>query len=307
MKGLELCEKYYFEFGTGMIKEKFSDFQDKIAAGLIGDGSECYGFDDEISRDHDWGPGFYFFLEKEDFKKIGDALQFEYERLPTKYHGFERIASQWGKGRVGVVEIGAYYQKYLGIPHTPEKFERWFTIPEEYLSACTAGKIFFDPLGKFTKIRNELLSFYPDDVRLARIAARCMSCGQSGQYNFMRSIRRNEYFASQYSETKFCSDIISLVFLLNRQYTPYYKWRHRAVRNLPIMGNFLYSRILDIVMSSDHKTKINIIEEICTEVIKEFHEKGLSNLDSDSLIDHGPVIHEKIKNSNLRKRNVWVG
>ena len=33
---------------------------------------------------------------------------------------------------------------------------------------------------------------------------------------------------------KFCSDAIGLVFLLNRRYAPFYKWLHRAVRDLPL-------------------------------------------------------------------------
>ena len=307
MKGLELCEKYFMEFGTDMIEEKFFQYKNRIAAGLFGDGSECYGFDDEISKDHDWGPGFCLFLTRDDFEEIGRALQLEYDKLPQKFRGFQRLTSQWGSGRVGVIEIGAYYRRYLGSSHAPKTLQKWLSIPEEYLSVCTSGKVFFDPLGKFSRIRDELLNFYPEDVRIVKIAAKCMSCGQSSQYNFMRTVRRSETFAAQYVETKFCSDIISLVFLLNHKYTPYFKWKHRAVRVLPILGEFTYSNVNDIVTNSDPKAKNAIMHAICSEMIKVFQKEELSDLDSNFLLDHGPVIHAKIKDSHLRRRNVWVG
>ncbi|WP_155320648.1 DUF4037 domain-containing protein [Desulfosarcina ovata] len=307
MKGLELCEKYFVEFGVDMIEKKFPHYKNRIAAGLLGDGSECYGFDDEISKDHDWGPGFCLFLTRHDFEEIGRALQLEYDKLPKIFRGFQRLTSQWGDGRVGVIEIGAYYRRYLGSSQAPKILQQWLSIPEEYLSACISGKVFSDPLRKFSRIRDELLNFYPEDVRLVKISAKCMSCGQSGQYNFMRTVQRREMFAAQYVETKFCSDIISLVFLLNHQYTPYFKWKHRAVRALPILGEFIYSKIADIVSNSDPKAKNAIMNEISSKVINMFRKEGLSNLDSNFLLDHGPVIHQKIKDSDLRKRNVWAG
>ncbi|MCD6561318.1 MAG: DUF4037 domain-containing protein [Deltaproteobacteria bacterium] len=307
MKGLYLCEKFYNEYGAGMIKEKFPQYQERIAAGLVGDGSECYGFDDEISKDHDWGPGFCMWLNIEDYKAIGSALQVEYDSLPKVFDGYERMTSQWGQGRTGVFEVGAFYSKFIGIPHVPESIERWLYLPENYLSVCTNGKIFVDPLGQFSQIRKELLDFYPEDVRLVKIAARCMSSAQSGQYNYLRSIRHKEYYAAQYAEVKFCNDIMSLVFLLNRCYAPFYKWRHRAVKDLPVLGKFIWKKIDEMVKTHDLKRKSSIIEEISAEVIDEFQREGLSNSDSDFLLDHGPVIHEKIKNENLRKRNVWVG
>lgn len=307
VKGLELAEQYYQIYGARMINEKFPRYKDRIAVGLVGDGSECYGFDDEISQDHDWGPGFCLWLDKKDYEEIGPDLQREYESLPQQFNGFKRLTSQWGGGRVGVFEIGAFYGKFLGRPDPPKSLEQWLYLPEDYLSSCTNGKVFVDPLGEFSKIRKELLEFYPEDVRLIKIAARCMSCAQSGQYNYIRSIRRKEYFAANFAEIKFCSDIMSLVFLLNKRYAPFYKWRHRAVRSLPILGELLYQKITDLVGISDYKRKNNIIEEISGEVIKEFQRSGLSDSSSDFLLDHGPVIHQKIKDENLRKRNVWLG
>ena len=53
MKGLELAKAYYEEYGRPMIREKFPDYEGRIAVGLAGEGSECFGYDDEISRDHD--------------------------------------------------------------------------------------------------------------------------------------------------------------------------------------------------------------------------------------------------------------
>ena len=58
MKGLELSRRYFEEVGDKVFKEKFPELYSRMAFGLSGQGSDCLGFDDEYSRDHDFGPGF---------------------------------------------------------------------------------------------------------------------------------------------------------------------------------------------------------------------------------------------------------
>ena len=48
MKGLEEARRYYEDFGREMLHERFPDFEERIAVGLAGRGSECFGFDDEV-------------------------------------------------------------------------------------------------------------------------------------------------------------------------------------------------------------------------------------------------------------------
>ena len=62
MKGLEIAYKFYEEYGREMIHTMFPQYENKIAAGLVGEGSECFGFDDYISRDHDFDPGFCLWI-----------------------------------------------------------------------------------------------------------------------------------------------------------------------------------------------------------------------------------------------------
>lgn len=57
MKGLELCRLYYEEVGAPELKARFPELMSRAAVGLSGQGSDCLGFDDEFSRDHDYGPG----------------------------------------------------------------------------------------------------------------------------------------------------------------------------------------------------------------------------------------------------------
>jgi len=308
MTGLELAESYFNQYGMPMLNERFGPYKHRIAAGLVGDGSECYGFDDEISRDHDWGPSFCLWLSKNDFKTIGRALQAEFDKLPKTFGGYgPRQVSDWGENRVGVFETGAFYQNFIGLDRLPNCLDEWLYIPENALAACTNGKVFHDPLGEFTQFRNGLKEFYPPDVQLKKIASRCMTVAQFGQYNFTRCVKRKEYIAAQYAETKFCADVISLTFLLNKEYTPFFKWMHRAVKQLPVMGEFIHKKLLEMVTTNDYTQKNAFIEEICAAIIKEFKKEGLSDSTSDFLLDHGPVIQQKIKDPELKKRNVWIG
>ncbi len=305
MKGLILSEEYYHQFGTKMIEELFPKYKERVAAGLVGDGSECYGFDDEISRDHDWGPGFCLWLTKEDYQEIGPELHSAYEQLPKKFLGFQRLQTEQGKGRVGVFEMGEFYRKFIGTSHAPKSFKAWFYLREEAASACVNGRVFFDPLGEFSHVRDELLAFYPEDVRLLKIAGLCITCGQAGQYNFMRSVKRREHFAARYAETKFCADIMSLVFLLNRRYAPFYKWRHRALLTLPTLGGFLHQEIGEVIDTSDNSLKNAVIEEISAAVVAEFKKQGVSESTSDFLADHATAIQRRLSDPNLKEAKLW--
>jgi hypothetical protein len=308
MQGVELAERYFEEVGFPLLRREFAPHLDRVAAGLVGDGSECFGFDDSISRDHDWGPGFCLWLSRRDYDEIGEELQAALDGLPKVFEGCgPRQLSKWGEGRVGVFEISAFYQRFLGMDRPPKELHTWLLLPENSLAACTNGKVFRDPLGEFTEWREALKAFYPEDVRRKKIAARCMTIGQAGQYNLPRCIRRGEGFAAQYAETKFCADVISVVFLLNRRYTPFYKWMHRAVADLPILGSWICDRIAGLITEPDFGRKEEGVEEICAALIQEFRRQRLSEHPSTFLPDHGPVIQETIRDASLRKRNVWVG
>jgi hypothetical protein len=297
-----------------MIEEKFPAYREKIAAGLVGDGSECFGFDDEISRDHDWGPAFCLWLTKEDYRAIGTLLRNEVDKLPREFANIKaREESIWGTGRTGVFEIGEFYKRFIGFDHVPEGLREWQAIPEENLAAVTNGQVFIDPVGEFTVFRQRLKEFYPEDLRLKKIASRCMTMAQSGQYNYTRCVRRGEYVAARLAETHFISDTISMVFLLNRQYKPFYKWMHSALRGLPVLGDISYELFLDLVTAHEHesgeamyKKKSDCMEEMAGLVIEELRKEGLSNSESDFLLDHGPIVQAKIKDARLRDMNVWV-
>jgi hypothetical protein len=314
MTGLELSESYFLRFGRPMIEEKFPGYRQRIAAGLVGDGSECFGFDDEISRDHDWGPAFCLWLTEEDYGKIGASLQGEVDRLPREFQGFEaRRGSPWGGGRTGVFEIGRFYGRFLGVGHVPASLREWRAIPESHMAAATNGRVFTDPLGEFSAFRNQLKAFYPEDVRLKKIASRCMTMAQSGQYNYLRCIRRGEYVAAELAEAQFITDSISIVFLLNRQYMPFYKWAHRAMDGLPLIGESMYRLLLRIVTAHEvqpaetpSERKAGLMEEVCRAVIGELRRQGLSDSGSDFLLDHGPVVRDKIQDQGLRDIDVWV-
>lgn len=305
MNGLELAEAYYSSHGRKMIDTLYPEFRSRIAAGLVGMGSDCYGFDDDVSRDHDWGPGFCLWLEENDYRLFGAKLQQSYEALPQTFNGYRRKYSKWGNNRVGVMEIGSFYSYFIGSPNAPETLMKWLIVPEENFAACTNGKVFCDPLGKFSAIRKTIKDYYPEDVRLKKIAARCMIAAQSGQYNFARCLQRNDQYSAHCTLIRFCEALISLVFLLNKKYCPYYKWNRKAAKNLPLMGVEVAQGVEMLVRAEDPLKKNSLIEKLCSKIIKSLKNQGLSNSNSDFLLEHGPIVQSKIRNEQLRRLDVW--
>lgn len=85
VSGLKLARAFWTQMGKPMIAAKYPQYAGRIAAGLVGHGSECYGFDDTYSQDHDFGPRFCLWLTDEDYAAIGEQLEADYEALPRKF------------------------------------------------------------------------------------------------------------------------------------------------------------------------------------------------------------------------------
>jgi hypothetical protein len=306
MKGLELSRRYYEEVSRPAIEKNFCDRIARMAFGLVGDGSECYGFDDEISQDHDFGPRVIIWLTAGDFSDFGTELQEAVSKLPKKFLGYDGVnTSQYGEGREGVFSIPVFYSKFIGLNRPPETINEWRMLPEVNLSIATNGEIFSDPVGEFTKFRNILLAGYPEDVRLKKMAARCMKMAQSGQYNFARSIKRNEFVAARMASAEFIDAAASMIFLLNNKYKPFSKWMHRGLKPLPVLGEESCNLLAELVSSNSYTTSERSIETLCSLIINKLKDMGLTDSSSDFLLDHGPEIQKRIKNEQLRIMVPW--
>ncbi len=229
-KGLELCRNYYEEYGKPMIETKFADYKDKIAVGLVGKGSDCFGFDDEYSMDHDYGPRFVMWVTSKTYEEIGEALQEEYEKLPTSYQGVDRIETFHGRDRAGVMIIEEFYKKLLGVDlFNNPSVQDWLNVEEYALAAAVNGEVFIDKEGIFTHCRNQLKAYYPKAVWYRRLAQAAALFSQNGQYNMPRMLKRGQYVAAELAKAECMKQTMKIQYLLNHQYAPHDKWLYRGL------------------------------------------------------------------------------
>lgn len=232
--GIELSRKFYEQYGAKMIQEKFPEYENKIAVGLVGEGSERFGFDDEYSKDHDFGPGFCMWVTKSTYEEIGEKLQEEYEKLPEEFMGVKAYRTKMAKGRCGVCKIGDFFQKYTGYEQPPKTVGEWVEIEDYKLATVTNGEIFKDDEGKFSKIRNSFANI-PETVKYVKIAREIAGMAQTGQSNYGRAMARKDYVTASICITEFMKHTMKAVYLLNGKYAPYYKWMLKGMNKLSIL------------------------------------------------------------------------
>jgi len=304
--GMELSEKFYLEFGAPMIHEKFSEYEDKIAIGLVGEGSECFGFDDELSKDHDFGAGFYMWVSKETYVQIGNRLKEEYEKLPKTYMGIRRIGTKQGKNRTGVWEIEAFYRQFLGMDHLPKTETEWLYVEEEMLAEAVNGKVFRDEEGIFSAYRNALMRYYPDQVWLKKIAQELALFSQSGQYNYFRMLEREDRIGAALCLRLFLEHAMELAYLLNRQYAPYYKWKARGMQyftRLPDLHGML-EQLLFFDSEGKKAESEQLVEEIASLFLAELKTENLVDGEDTYLEHYAAAIFERAENMNRKKEDL---
>lgn len=311
MKGIEISKAYFEEYGRPMLEKDFSYILPYLCVGMVGSGSDCYGFDDEISRDHDFEPGFCIFIPNEGVvdRRKEFLLERAYAKLPKEFMGLKRsLVSPVGGRRNGVIRISDFYLNKIGSADGKLSVLDWLTITESYLFEATNGEIFFDNYGEFSEIRNRIMNM-PEDIRLKKLAGNMLLMAQSGQYNYGRCLSHGETGAAQLAVIEFVNAAMKTVFLLNKKYMPYYKWSFRAMRDLKLFSTF--SDSFEYLLTSENdsataQTKTDVIEDIASMIIGYLIDNEMTKAICGDLEKHAYSVNDSISDPNIRNMNIFT-
>ena len=310
MNGLELSRAFYESYGAPLLHEQFPEQEGLVAVGLLGSGSECLGFDDEVSQDHDFEPGFCLLLPGEDVidRRTAFLLERAYAKLPKAFMGFKRSAvAPVGGARHGVLRTADFFTEKVGAPDGILTMDQWLKLPQQALLEATAGEIFRDDFGEVTTIRTALTAM-PEDVRRKRLAGHLLVMAQAGQYNYLRCLKHGEPAAGQLAVNEFVKSCIEVVFLLNKAYAPYYKWSFRALRRLPRLS--LTAETLEYLLTTGNdqslaESKYDMIESTASDIIDELQTQGLTKAICGDLEKHAYSVNDGIEDGDVRNLNIF--
>ena len=304
MRGLEEARALYEEYGRPLLHRDIPELEGRIAVGLAGHGSECYGFDDELSRDHDFARGFCLWLTDGDDLLYGVALNRWYRSLPLGESGQR---SALAEDNCGVRRTAFFYRRYTGSPGAPESWQQWLSLPSHALAEATNGEVFRDDLGQFTAVREQLLHGMPEDVRKKKLAARLIEMAQTGQCNYSRCLKHGEAGAAALELGDFVRAACACVYLLERRHMPYTKWMFRGMDALPKLGNLRTALEFLLTGEPDPALRQGVIEDICATVSAELRAQGLSDGTWDYLEPHAFAVQRGIQNPEIRALHVMEG
>lgn len=248
--GLKLSRLFYQEAVRPVMEHDFPGLC--YSAALIGSGSEVFGFDTEMSTDHDWGPRLLLFLEKEDLNTYGIRITAVLgEKLPFQFHGWPTgfDLHENGSGvlksrevrpvphRVRVHSLESYFTAQLGWDtHKELTPADWLSIPQQDLRAVTAGEVFHDEVG-LEDIRRRLV-YYPRDTWLYLLACQWQRIGQE-EHLAGRAGQAGDDLGSWLIASRLVRDLMYLGFFMEKVYAPYPKWFGTAFRQLHCSREFL--------------------------------------------------------------------
>lgn len=243
--GLELSRLFFEEVVKRLMHKHVPRI--KYAAGLIGDGSEVLGFDDEVSTDHHWGPRLMLFVSNKDHKEFAQVIiNILRQNLPFAFKGY---STNWGEPdgegtrqlvwvsgglvnhRVEIFTAKGFFDEYLGVNSSREvSLLDWLTLPQQRLRAVTAGDVFQDDLGDLMKMRKKF-DHYPSEVRRYMLASQWARIGQEEHLMGRAGIAEDD-LGSRLIATRLVRDIMMMGFLMEKVYAPYAKWFGTAFNQL---------------------------------------------------------------------------
>ncbi|MGB3337687.1 MAG: DUF4037 domain-containing protein [Devosia sp.] len=245
MQGIELSRRFYLDIVRPWLNEVAPGLQHSAA--LTGYGSELLGFDDEMSRDHNWGPRVHLFLSRDSFDAHAQNLIDAFSTITPEHFLGEPIgwrsrphppaSGRWAIGAqdhgLEIHTIEARLEGGLALESVDTIGPlQWLGLSEQKLLAFTAGEVFHDDGERLGKVR-AALGYFPRDVWLYKIACQWRRIAEEQAF-VGRTGMVGDDLGSRVIAARLVRDVMRMGFLLDRRYAPYPKWFGSAFARLPV-------------------------------------------------------------------------
>ncbi len=234
VSGAALSRVYYDEAVRPAITTRWPGLPH--AAGLLGGGSEVLGFDDAVSRDHDWGLRLNLFVPAEVVDQVDDYLD---TVLPGTFGGhltrFALTGDPQVRHRVQVETVSSFVASHTGIYASGTlSIADWMSLTGQAILEVTAGPVFLDTTGELTSAR-ERLTWYPEELWTYVVATDWVRLAQELPF-VGRTAERGDELGSRVITARLVGVAIHLAHLLERRWSPYPKWAGTSLARLPRAG-----------------------------------------------------------------------
>lgn len=263
MKGLELSRRYLTECVMPGLQRWVPQCLPHTAAGLIG-GSQAYGNDDEVSRDHAWGAVVMLWLLGDARERLRGQVEAVCATTPREFLGYPAFCS--------APDLGALLEQTVGCRQAPTALLDWLRIPEQYVFEVAYAPVFRDPTGEVTRCLQGFAD-YPEEVRLYRLNAHLFWMAEWGLKSLRRAERRGDAVTAALSWARFAVQAMRVGFALSGRHAPYHKWLWREFGKLPApcteVGGLLEA---GFASGGEHRPAVDAIVEV---YLGELRQRGL--------------------------------
>lgn len=274
---IDVSRHFFEQIVKPILQEHFPRETAQTAFGVFGYGSEALNLDDEYSRDHHWGlridalmPDDIFHSKREEIMRVVSA------NLPATFQGHSLREGHVAGAGLAPDSLPAFLGRTIGLNHPPQTYRDWLNAPEEDIMHIINGQVWHDPAGQFTAIRRAFQQYYPEPVRLRRIAHWCRYFSGMGTYALKRAILRQN---NLYATTTFSKAIrwgVQLAFMLDKQYYPYDKWLLAFFKRLPRLYAPLGPLVDEAVeLSTPWERKLDLLHQMADILDRTMVEDGI--------------------------------
>jgi hypothetical protein len=260
----EISRRFFRQVVLPVLEREFPAETAQTAFGLFGYGSEAYGLDDEISRDHHWGLRIDGLMPDALFRARREAIaRAVADALPDSFEGFPLREGHVAGAGLALDSRDGFLARTIGQARVPQSASDWLRVPEEDIHHVLNGEVWHDPSGVFTTVRQAFEAYYPDDVWRRRIAHWCRYYSGMGCYALKRALLRDNEL---YAVTAFGKAIrwgVQLAFLLDRRYFPYDKWLMAYFQRLPRLHEPLAPLVAEALrLSTAWERKLELLDAV---------------------------------------------